>query len=447
LEKPRITADLGAFVAKCESDLIPAQARKLALAGIADCCGVLVAGSAEAAPQILERSLDCCSQQARLYFGDRFASVENAAWINATAAHALDFDDVAIQGHPSAVLVPALFAEAAVRELTGSDIIDAYLIGYEVWADVVLRETDQHHVKGWHPTGLFGCIGAAAACARLAGLNRDQAAAALALAASQSAGLVANFGSMAKPLQVGRAATAGLLSARLAAAGATAALDAIEHPQGLLMAASPNGNADLTRPVETGKMWRILSHGLKIKRYPACLSTTRGVDGIRDLMARHAIQVNDVEQVTVTMSRRNATILRHHKPTTALEAKFSMEFAAAAALTTGGLTLAELRDDFVRRPHIQALMKNVNVLAIDQEDLATGYAPSDKVSIRLYSGRTFETSVSEVPGAEIPEEILRQKFMACLQIGGFASSADDFYAALMALDQPLPARQLLGRWL
>jgi 2-methylcitrate dehydratase PrpD len=447
LGKPQITAELGRFIAKCESGMIPAHARKFALAGIVDCSGVLVAGSVEEAPRILEKTLAPCGQEARLYFGDRLTGVADAAWINATAAHALDFDDVAIQGHPSAVLVPALLAEAAVRKVTGSDVIEAYLVGYEVWAELVLRETDQHHIKGWHPTCLFGCIGAAAACARLTGLNADQATAALAIAASQSAGLVANFGSMAKPLHVGRAAHAGLLSARLAAAGATAARDAIEHPQGLLMAASPNGNTDLTRPVEAGKIWKILSHRLNIKRYPTCMSTMRGVDGIRELMTQHAIQVDDVAQVTVTMSRRNATILRHHNPKTALEAKFSMEFAAAAALTTGNLTLAELRDDFVRRPRIQDLMKNITVVAIDLEDLATGYAPSDKVSIQLHSGRTFETSVSQVPGANIPEEMLRHKFMECLRTGGFASSADRFYNALIALDQPFPVRQLMGDWL
>lgn len=415
--------------------------------GIVDCCGVLVAGSTEKAPQILERTLAPCGKEARLYFGDKLASAAEAAWINATAAHALDFDDVAIQGHPSAVLVPALLAQSAVLDVTGSDIIDAYLVGYEVWAELVLRENDQHHTKGWHPTGIFGCVAAAAACARLIGLDAEMCSFALALAASQSAGLVANFGAMAKPFHVGRAAHAGLLSARLAATGMTAALDAIEHPQGLLMAASPNGNVDLERKVEAGQSWRILSNGLNIKRYPTCFSTARGVDGIRDLTVRHAIDIENIEQVTVTMSRRNATILRHHKPVTALEAKFSMEFAAAAVLRTGGLTLAELRDDFVQRPDIQALMKRVKIASVDDENLATGYAPWDTVTIQLRSGQVFETQVSEVPGARFSEESLRQKFDGCLQAGKFSSSAEDFYHALMALDQSRPARQLIGRWL
>jgi 2-methylcitrate dehydratase PrpD len=225
----------------------------------------------------------------------------------------------------------------------------------------------------------------------------------------------------------------------------SAAADAIEHPQGLLMATSPNGKVDLACPVEAGRTWRILSHGLNIKRYPTCYSATRGVDGIRALMEQHAIRANDVAVMTVAMSRRNATILRYHRPSTALEAKFSMEFAAAAALTTGSLTLAELSDDFVRRPDIQALMEKVTVVPVDQEDMATGYAPSDTISIRLKSGLVFETQISKSP--RVSAEALFDKFEACLKIGGFASPAREFYDALIALDQPLPAKQLIGRWL
>jgi 2-methylcitrate dehydratase PrpD len=231
----------------------------------------------------------------------------------------------------------------------------------------------------------------------------------------------------------------------MAAMGMSAAADAIEHPQGLLMATSPNGNVNLARPVETGRTWRILSHGLNIKRYPTCYSATRGVDGIRALMEQHAFRAHDVAALTVTMSRRNATILRHHRPNTALEAKFSMEFAAAAALTTGSLSLSELRDEFVRRPDIQALMEKVTVVPVDQEDLATGYAPSDTISIRMKSGIVFDTQMSRIP--RVSAEAVFDKFEACLKIGGFTSPAREFHDALTALDQSLPARQLVGRWL
>ena len=104
---------------------------------------------------------------------------------------------------------------------TGAQLATAYVAGYEVWADLQRRDPEQHHEKGWHPTGIFGAIAAAAACASLRGLDADKATQAIALGASQSAGLVANFGTMTKPFHAGRAAHAGVISARLAAAGFT----------------------------------------------------------------------------------------------------------------------------------------------------------------------------------------------------------------------------------
>ena len=132
--------------------------------------------------------------------------------------------------------------------------------GYRHWrvdyagdrADLAGRDRDQHHEKGWHPTGIFGPIAAAAACASLRGLDPEKAAHALAMGASHSAGLVANFGTMTKPYHAGRAAHAGVMVARLAAAGFTASLDALEHPQGFLAAASPKGNVDRTSPTRAG---------------------------------------------------------------------------------------------------------------------------------------------------------------------------------------------------
>ena len=126
-----------------------------------------------------------------------------AAWINGAAAHALDYDDVALRGHPSAVLVPAILAEAESLKATGAQMATAYAAGYEVWADLQRRDPDQHHEKGWHPTGIFGAIGAAAACASLRGLDPETATQAIALGASQSAGLVSNFGTMTKPFHAG----------------------------------------------------------------------------------------------------------------------------------------------------------------------------------------------------------------------------------------------------
>jgi 2-methylcitrate dehydratase PrpD len=186
-----LTRDLGAFVAGLEYDDIPFEAVRVINMAFADCVGCTIAGASEPAPRILAAMLAPAGGVATLLGMRGRASALDAAWINGTAAHALDFDDVAQRGgHPSAALVPAILAEAEALGATGEQMIVAYAAGYETLADLVARDADQHHDKGWHPTGVFGALGAAAACASLRGLNAEQAAMAIAASASQSGSLV-----------------------------------------------------------------------------------------------------------------------------------------------------------------------------------------------------------------------------------------------------------------
>jgi 2-methylcitrate dehydratase PrpD len=184
------------------------------------------------------------SGPASLYFSGEGAAAPEAAWINGTAGHALDYDDVGCRGHVSTVLLPAILAEAETLGASGREMFAAYVAGYETWAELARRDPGHHHVKGWHPTGIFGAIGAGAACAASRRLSPEQATMAVALAASQAGGIMANFGTMTKPFHAGRAAHAGVVAARLAGLGFTAAADALEHPQGFLSAVSPEGKAD-----------------------------------------------------------------------------------------------------------------------------------------------------------------------------------------------------------
>ncbi|HUX23137.1 MAG TPA: MmgE/PrpD family protein, partial [Burkholderiales bacterium] len=345
-----LTLELGKFIAGLRYQDIPREAVNFIHTGFTDCVGVMLAGAREPAPQLLRAMLAPAGGEATLLFGAGRASAPEAAWINGTAAHALDFDDVAQRGHPSTVLVPAILAEAEALGAAGDAMVLAYAAGYETWAELVRREPDHHHSKGWHPTGIFGAIGAAAACASLRRLDAEQAAHAIALGASQSAGLMSNFGTMTKPFHAGRAAHAGVVSARLAGKGFTAALDALEHPQGFLAAVSPAGKMDLDAAIEAGRVWKLAKSGLSVKKYPLCFCTHRALDGMFDLLQVGKVDADQVRRVTVSTSRRNATILRNHAPQTGLEAKFSMEFAMASALIAGRAGLAELSDAFVRRP-------------------------------------------------------------------------------------------------
>jgi 2-methylcitrate dehydratase PrpD len=444
-----LTRSLGTFVSNLRLSLIPTDGLEVVRTGFADSIATLIAGSVEDPPKILHATLAPPPGEATLYLVGPRAPAPEAAWINGTAAHALDYDDVALRGHPSTVLVPAILAEGEVLGSTGAELATAYVAGYEVWADLQGRDPAQHHEKGWHPTGIFGAVAAAAACASLRKLDAQKATQAIALGASQSAGLVANFGTMTKPFHAGRAAHAGVISARLAAAGFTSSPDALEHPLGFLAATSPKGEVDRTSATQAGREWSILALGLSVKKYPLCYCTHRAIDGALDLLGAEKIGAQNVKSITVSTSRRNATILRNSRPQTGLEAKFSMQFAMASSIVANRVGLRELTDEFVRRPDIQALMPKVVVAPDDRIDpKRTGNAPYDQVVIETADGRRLEsarvTDERGSPQLPLSREELWTKFKECFAVGNPKLDAEATFEALMAVERGQGVGALAG---
>jgi 2-methylcitrate dehydratase PrpD len=444
-----VTRELGAFVAQLKFEDIPAAALGVIHTGFTDCVGVMLAGRGEPPTQILTQVLNPAAGSSTLVFGKKTAPAPDAAWINGTAAHALDFDDVALKGHPSTVLIPAILAEAQALGSSGRDMAVAYAVGYEVWADLTLRDPDHYHTKGWHPTGILGAIGAAAACASLNKLNAEQCAVAISLGASQSAGIMANFGTMTKPFHAGRSAQSGVIAARLAKAGFTAALDALEHPQGFLSAVSPQGRADLTLPVNAGKVRQMLKAKLSVKKYPLCFCTHRVLDGMLDLVSEHPLTVDQIESISAMTSRRNTKVLRNHQPQTGLEAKFSMEFAMATCVIAGRAGLTELTDSFVQRADVQELMRKVSIVPDDNEhpDLP-GYSPFDLVTVKLVDGRTLVSrevaAVRGGPDLPLSREHLWAKFEDCARVGNVDFSAKALFDTLMSIENVVQVNQIPG---
>ncbi|MCM0034844.1 MAG: MmgE/PrpD family protein [Burkholderiaceae bacterium] len=444
-----LTRDLGTFAATLQFDQIPAAALDVIHTGFADCVGVMLAGRDEPPTQILTQVLAPPAGPATLVFGSRTASATDAAWINGVAAHALDFDDVAIKGHPSTVLVPAILAEGQALGSTGKEMMVAYAVGYEVWAELARRDPEHYHTKGWHPTGILGAIAAAAACASLNKLNAEQCAMAISLGASQSAGIMANFGTMTKPFHAGRSAQSGVLAAHLAKAGFTASLDALEHPQGFLSAVSPGTRFDVTSPVEAGKKWKLTVSKLSVKKYPLCFCTHRALDGMLDLVAEQSFKPADIESISARTSFRNTKVLRNHNPQTGLEAKFSMEFAMASCVIAQRAGLTELVDDFVQRQDIQDLMKKVSVEADETEhpDLP-GYSPFDQITVKMKSGEVIKSrevvAVRGGPDLPLSREHLWTKFEDCARVGKIEFSALSLFDALMSLETVAKVSDLPG---
>ncbi len=440
-----LSLDLGRFIAGLRFEHVPTQARKAICIAFADTLGVAIAGAREPAVQLLKAMLAPTDGPCILLGRQGRASVLDAAWINGCAAHALDFDDVSQRGigHASASLVPAILAEGQAIGATGAQMIAAYAAGYETVAQLMHHDADvgRYHDKGWHPTGVFGTLAAAAACANLRQLNAEQCAMTLGLAASQASGLIVNAGTMTKPFHTGRAAHAGLASARLVASGFTAATDALEHAPSFLHAFSFAGRVDDTIAVRAGIDWQICEgNQISVKKYPMCYCTHRAIDGMFDMLRAHPMRAADVERITVSISRRNCVVLRNHAPQTGLEAKFSIEFALAAPIIAGRIGLAEVTDDFVLRPDVQALMKKVQVVPDDRDNPdRPGYAIHDRVIVTRRDASEIDSGpIAHVRGdhdSPLSIEALWIKFEDCIRVADVGLDARALFDQLVNLDQ------------
>jgi 2-methylcitrate dehydratase PrpD len=441
-----LTQALGQFVADLSPNRLPEEAVRIARMGFIDCIGTMIVGRSEPCTQILKGVLAPGKGDATLYFSGETSPGPEAGWINGTAAHALDYDDVALRGHPSTVLVPAILAEAEVLGATGQDMLVAYIAGYEAWAECVRRDVPLYHQKGWHPTGIFGAVGAAAACAKLRKLDATRCAIAIALGASQASGIMANFGTMTKPFHAGKSAHSGIMAARLAEAGFTANVDALEHPQGFLAAVSPQNQPDRSGDGRLGEDWAIIRHGLSIKKYPACYGTHRAIDAMLDLVGQHPVKADDINSISVHFSSLTSNVLRNRQPDTGLAAKFSMEFAMASSVIAHRVSLAELTDPFVQRQDVQDLMRKVQRDLTDETDASyPGASPWEQVRIELKSGQVLESEkVTRARGhAERPltDAQLHEKFADCLTSSNAPIAAEVLFGRLQAM-HTLPVRQI-----
>jgi 2-methylcitrate dehydratase PrpD len=448
--KDTLAQQLGRSIAKLEYGALPREAVAIAKMGLSDCVAVMIAGSGQPAIKVLSATLAGLGgpAEATLHFSGRRMPAPYAAWINGAAAHVLDYDDVA-KGHPSAVIVPALLAEAEVMGATGARILTAYVAGYEVWMDLVTREPDNYQMKGLHPTSLLAAVAAAGACANLRKLDAPSTTHALGIAAIEASGLTASYGTMTKSMQVGRAAHNGIMAARLAAAGMNAAPDTLDHDRGFLRAISPNGKVDVNRPVRADGRWHIVEHGLSVKRYPACYCAHRAIDGALELRAKSAPKVADIERIEVTVGKIQASILKNSRPHTAVDAIFSAEFAVSAALIAGNVGLQEMRDDFVTRPDVQALLSRVQVLTTDERaDDDPTLAPHDRVRVVLRGGDVLDSGPVRYPlgNAKRPmqPDDLRQKFMDCISAGNPALDADYLWSQLQRFESIESCHLLYG---
>ncbi len=397
-----ITQRLAQFVASTPSETIGAAAREQAKRALLDTLGVMLAGSREPASRIVvERVREQGGVGEATVVGAGFrAPVSQAALANGTAAHALDYDDVTanMRGHPSAPLVPALLALGEKLGLSGREVLDAYVLGFEVECKLGRAVGGPHYALGWHATSTLGTIGAAAACARLLGLDAGRTRNALGIGASLASGLQQNFGTMTKPLHAGWAAHNGVVAAQLATLGFEADAEAIEGPSGFLRAMSGGAESDLQAAVHgLGEPWEVVEPGIGVKLYPCCYATHRAIDAALQVRRHSGFDAAAIERVELHLSQGTLLPLIGRAPATGLEAKFSMEYCVASALAYGAPGLSAFTDEAAVRADVQALARRVPAIE-DGPAMAYPIEGWARIVVRQTNGLAFEADMDTPRG-------------------------------------------------
>ena len=306
-----------------------------------------------------------------------------AALVNGTTSHALDYDDThfAHIGHPSVAVVSAAAAIAERVGASGQAFIEAALLGCEASCRIGVWLGRPHYQAGFHQTATAGTFGATIACARLLGLDEEQACHALGLAATRASGLKSQFGTMGKPYHAGVAASNGVEVALLASQGFVSRVDGIEAPQGFgdTHAGSANEVDFETRS--------FLFEGVSHKFHACCHGIHASLEALGEVKAERQFDVQAVENVALKVHPRWLTVCNIEKPQTGLEAKFSYKIAAAACLSgydTGALKTYS--DALCSNPELIALSDHVEVLT----DEVIGEAAAEVVI--LAGGLTFSSA-------------------------------------------------------
>lgn len=409
------TALLARFVAEHDGDQIPGTVLHAARRALVDHIGVMVAGSSDDATRRARKAFAPAENgSSATVVGTRMrVSAPYAAFLNAFASHVLDLDDVynppGTTVHGSCSVWPAILAVADTvadsRPVTGKAALATFALGFEVETRVAHAAGQSHYDAGWHVTGTSGHVGAAAAAARTMGLRAEQVEHAIAAGATQAAGLRVMAGSDLKSMHPGKAAMDGVLAAALVEQRLSASAKALEGDFGYLAVMSADPAPDKIS-AGLGETWNITSNGYKL--YPSGSLTHPMIDGVIALVTAEDIAPDDVTAIEIRVSPPAARFTDRLRPTTAMQAKFSLRHCAAAAVVFRRVGTDELEQEILVRSDVVDLRDRVKVVA----DPALGKQDAD-VELVLTTGRTVTTEVRGnrgTPAAPLDDDDLSAKF-------------------------------------
>jgi aconitate decarboxylase len=356
-----VTEQLSQLISQAQYSSLPPEAIEVAKTVILDGIGVTLAGSVEPPAQMVAEyvremgGVPQCS-----VFGHHFkTSPVMAAFANGVAGHVLDYE---VMWHPAthatSPTLPGILALAESRQLAGPEIITALVTGFEVQGRIRVASANLD-LRGFHPPGLVGVMGSAAAASVLLHLPPQQTRMALAISASRAGTVSANTGTMTKSTHCGNAGRMGLEAALLAAKGFTGHPDIFEHPTGYVAVLFGDG-FDLEAVTRNfGNPYRMVDPGIGIKKHPSQYGTHRGIDAALELRQKYAIDPAQIKAVHI-----ETPVMRYtdrSQPQTGLEGKFSFQYTVASAILDGRVTMDTFTDGQVLRPRVKALLDKTSL--------------------------------------------------------------------------------------
>jgi 2-methylcitrate dehydratase PrpD len=430
----RATAAVIDYVTRSGLDRFPSEAISLAKQCIIDGLGVILAGSAAKGTGIVRDYVRAGKEtgESTVLGGDPFTCrAASAALINGTAGHALDFDDTQLSSSPDRIFgllthptIPPLAASLAVGErlgVSGRQFIEAYLIGFEVECKMAEAINPTHYQNGFHSSGTFGTFGAMISAAKLLGLNAETLGHALAIASSMSSGIRLNFGTMTKPLHVGRAAQNGVIAAELAAAGHTGGNDALDSPWGFFRVFTLGAGFEANQIVGAlGNPPSIVSPGVSLKPYPCGSLGHPSMDAMLKLVLTHDVKPEQVKAIRFRAGSNILNPLRYQIARTELEAKFCPAFMMSSLVLRRKAGIHEFTDEFVESAPVQEMMRKVTTIR-DQVIEARGFDKMrSTIEVDLADGRTLVQDADERyrggPDKPFTREELHDKFTDCASL-------------------------------
>jgi 2-methylcitrate dehydratase PrpD len=428
------------FVAETDLADIPASVQEVAKRGLVDTVAAVLAGLDNELAVPLFKYLELASAPGSYpVIGTAMrVAADKAALANGILGHALDFDDTvsAMPGHPSAIILSALLSSPDIASRSGTDLLTAYIIGFEVAAKMGMALGSGHYMRGWHTTGTGGVFGASAGAARLSRLDTATTGMVIGITASMAAGIRANFGTMTKPLHSGWAASSGVTATQLATSGFTSSAVALSGKRGFFAVYGGGDEAAAARVLASlGAPYTFEEPGVSLKRYPCCYALHRAIDAIESLRREGLLTDGwQVRRITATVPPHSLDPLPYSRPTTGLEAKFSMEYVLAAGLVGDDFSFDCFSDEATRRPEILELIERcvaVEDPALSPDDPAgraksAGTRGSVDVHVEFNDGRVISRRVTSPPGSPsrpLSWDDVRSKFFSCASVGGLSEAS------------------------